>query len=128
MTISLLKYISDVKSEIKFWTNEITFYINEIKLSNDRIDLYLTRSVDEYQQQKLNTFKINNERIVGKINNILAEIDDFDDSLLTMNNNTIVTDDTFEKYSYFKEKLDIIVNEYMAIKDKFVRFTISTMK
>ncbi|ANQ48127.1 hypothetical protein MY04_0745 [Flammeovirga sp. MY04] len=127
MTISLLKYISDVKSEIKFWTNEITFYINEIKLSNDRIDLYLNRSNDVIQQNKLKEFKQLNEKIIKRINDVLAEIDVFDDSLLSVNNNTIVTDETFEKYSYFKEKLDGIANEYMALKDKFVRFSISSL-
>ncbi|WP_281613118.1 hypothetical protein [Flammeovirga sp. SubArs3] len=128
MTISLLQYISDVKSEIRFLENEITFYLNEIKLSNERIDLYLNRELDTFQKNKLNEFKTTNIQLSEDIKAIYQEIDSFDDSLLHESNNTEVCDDTFEKYHSFKEKLDEVINRYMDVKDQLVRFSISALR
>ncbi|NLR91884.1 hypothetical protein [Flammeovirga agarivorans] len=128
MTISLLQYISDVKSEIRFLENEITFYLNEIKLSNERIDLYLNRDLDTFQKNKLNEFKTTNIQLSEDIKAIYQEIDSFDDSLLHESNNTKVCEDTFEKYHSFKEKLDEVINRYMDVKDQLVRFSISALR
>ncbi|NME68972.1 hypothetical protein [Flammeovirga aprica] len=126
MTISLLQYISDVKNEIQFWENEINFYINEIKLLNIRLDSLLDRDISEYQANKLQNFKTLNSSINTTALELIQEIEDFDNSLIGKDNNKEMNEETFEKYHYFKEKLDNIANDYMEFKDEFLRFTIST--
>ncbi|KXX67137.1 hypothetical protein [Flammeovirga sp. SJP92] len=126
MTISLLQYISDVKNEIRFWENEINFYLNEIKLLHIRLDSLLEREISDYQENKLQNFKTLNANLNKIAQEILNEVEEFDNSLIGKDNNKEMNEETFEKYHYFKEKLDNLANDYMEFKDEFLRFTIST--
>lgn len=127
MTISLLQYISDVKNEIQFWENEINFYLNEIKLLHIRLDNYLKRDINEYQENKLQKFQGINSKIKAEAQKLYSEIDTFDDSLLRNNNDNKLNDETFEKFNYFKERIDNLANDYMEYKDELIRFTISSL-
>lgn len=126
MTISLLQYISDVKNEIRFWENEINFYLNEIKLLHIRLDSLLERDINDHQKNKLQNFKKSNSDLNKVAQEILNEVEEFDESLIGKENDKEMNEDTFEKYHYFKERLDQLANDYMEYKDEFLRFTIST--
>ncbi|MBD0404433.1 MULTISPECIES: hypothetical protein [unclassified Flammeovirga] len=126
MTISLLQYISDVKNEIQFWENEINFYLNEIKLLHIRLDSLLERDINDYQENKLRNFKTLNSNLNSNALEIIQEIEEFDNSLIGKDNDKEMNEETFEKYHYFKEKLDNLTNDYMEFKDELLRFTIST--
>lgn len=126
MTFSLLRYISDVKNEIQFWENEINFYLNEIKLLHIRLDSYLQRDINKYQTCKLKKFQEINSKLNIEAKALYSEIDLFDDSLIQKTNNEL-NDETFDKYHYFKEKLDALANDYMEYKDELIRFTISSL-
>ncbi|AZQ62291.1 hypothetical protein EI427_08580 [Flammeovirga pectinis] len=127
MTISLLQYISDLKTEIKSWDNELTYYINEITLLNDRLNSYLNRNIDEFDFKKLEKFKTCNTELLGRAKKLFYEIEGFNDTLILKKNDNKVSDESFDHYQFFKEKLDDFANDFMCIKDQTVRFTISSL-